>query len=79
MKITITARISASNHRKWVFGNEGNNAIITWGMVSPTMMQNATMPPKALKCINDEIIGFRDSETHNAHWAIEMATSPDLP
>lgn len=49
MKKTMTARLSVSSHRNGVSGNEGNRASKTCGIVSPTMMQNAIMPPKALQ------------------------------
>ena len=45
----MTARLSVTIHRKGMLGKEGKIAIITWGMVSPTMMQKAIMPPKALQ------------------------------
>lgn len=48
MKSTITARLSERSQRKGVFGKEGKMAVNTWGIVSPTIIQNATMPPKAL-------------------------------
>ena len=51
MKMTMTARLLVKSHRKGTFGREGNNAVRTCGMLSPTMMQNATMPPKALALV----------------------------
>lgn len=48
MKMTMTALRSARSHRKGVLVKEGNNAVMTCGMLSPTMMQKAIIPPKAL-------------------------------
>ncbi len=48
MKIMITARLSVRSQRKGTLCNEGNTADKTWGIVSPTIIQNATMPPNAL-------------------------------
>lgn len=48
MKRTITACLLVKSHRKGVFGKEGKAAAITCGMVSPTIIQKANMPPKAL-------------------------------
>jgi len=47
-KSIMTARLSVSSHKKGVEGREGNIAAKTWGIESPTIMQNATIPPKAL-------------------------------
>lgn len=44
----MTACLFVKSHRKGVLGNDGKAAAMTCGMVSPTMIQNATMPPKAL-------------------------------
>ena len=44
----MTARLSVKSRRKGVFGNEGKSALMTCGILSPTMIQNANMPPKAL-------------------------------
>lgn len=49
MNMIITARLSVRSHRNGCLDSDGNNAVITWGMLSPTMMQKATMPPKALQ------------------------------
>lgn len=49
MKITIIARLSVRSQRKGVSDKEGKMAIKTCGIVSPTMMQNAIIPPKALE------------------------------
>lgn len=49
MKSTMTARLSVSSHSTGVVGNDGKMATVMWGIVSPTMMQNATMPPNALQ------------------------------
>lgn len=48
MKITIVAFLFARSHKKGVDGRDGKMAVMTCGMVSPTMMQKAIMPPKAL-------------------------------
>ena len=48
MKIMMIARLSVRSHKNGVLGKLGNTAAVTWGIVSPTMMQNATMPPNAL-------------------------------
>ena len=48
IKMIMTACLFVKSQRKGVFGNDGKAAAITCGMVSPTMIQNATMPPKAL-------------------------------
>lgn len=48
MKRTITALRSVRSHRKWLFSREGKRADITCGIVSPTITQKATIPPKAL-------------------------------
>lgn len=44
----MTACLLVKSHRKGVSGKVGKAAAMTCGMVSPTMMQNAIMPPKAL-------------------------------
>lgn len=48
MKTIMTALRFVKSHRKGVLGKEGKAAAITCGMVSPTMIQKATMPPNAL-------------------------------
>ena len=48
MKMMIIARLSVRIHRNGVLGKLGNIAVMTCGIVSPTMMQNATIPPNAL-------------------------------
>ena len=48
IKMTMTARRSVRSHKNGVLGNDGNSAARTCGIVSPTIMQNAIMPPKAL-------------------------------
>jgi len=47
--ITMTARLFVKSQRKGMSEREGKMAAITWGIVSPTMMQNAIMPPNALE------------------------------
>jgi hypothetical protein len=44
----ITACLLVKSHRKGIDRKEGNAAANTCGIVSPTIMQNAIMPPKAL-------------------------------
>src|SRR4051812_28325329 len=46
-KRTMTARRSVRSQRNDISRRDGNNAPSTCGMVSPTIMQNATMPPNA--------------------------------
>lgn len=47
MNSTMMALLSVSSQRKWVFSRPGNKEAMTCGMVSPTIMQKATMPPNA--------------------------------
>lgn len=44
----MTAFLSVKSHRKGVLGKEGKAAAMTCGMVSPTIIQKATIPPNAL-------------------------------
>lgn len=46
-KSTMIARLSVSSQRMGISYREGKVAAKTCGMVSPIMMQKATMPPKA--------------------------------
>jgi len=48
MKTTITNFLSVRSHKKWLSSKDGNRADMTCGIVSPTMMQKAIIPPKAL-------------------------------
>lgn len=48
MKMIITACLFVRSQRKGVCVNEGKAAAMTCGIVSPTMIQKANMPPKAL-------------------------------
>lgn len=48
MKTIMTAFLFVKSHRKGVLGKEGKAAAMTCGMVSPTMIQKATIPPNAL-------------------------------
>lgn len=48
INITMTACLFARSHKKGADGRDGKMAVMTCGMVSPTMMQKAIMPPKAL-------------------------------
>ena len=53
MSRIMTARRFVKSHRNGMLANEGKRASRTFGMVSPTMTQNATMPPKALQAVSD--------------------------
>ena len=44
----MTARLFVNSHKNGVPGKEGNMAAMTLGIVSPRIIQNANMPPKAL-------------------------------
>ena len=48
MNRIMTACLFVKSHRKGVVDNAGKSALITWGILSPTMIQKAIMPPKAL-------------------------------
>ena len=48
----MIARLLVSSHRKDVSARVGNNEFMTLGIVSPMIMQKATMPPKALYAVN---------------------------
>lgn len=48
MRSIMTARRLVRSQRKDMSANDGNKASITLGIVSPTMTQNATIPPNAL-------------------------------
>lgn len=48
MNRIIMARRLVRSQRKDMSSSEGNKALMTLGMESPTMTQKATMPPKAL-------------------------------
>jgi hypothetical protein len=50
MNKTIMALRSASSQRNGMSSSEGNNAAMTCGIVSPIIMQNASIPPNALDC-----------------------------
>lgn len=51
-----------------MFSREGKNPTMTCGIVSPTIMQNAIMPPKALrKKLAMERIVKKVSGPYNAH------------
>ena len=49
MKIAITDFLFVKIERTGTSDNEGKRAARTCGIVSPTMTQKATIPPKALK------------------------------
>ena len=57
----------------------GKSAAITLGIVSPIMIQKATMPPKALKGSQLALIAFEARIPYKANWAIEIAMSPEAP
>lgn len=44
----MTAFLFVKSHRKGVLGKEGKAAAMTCGIVSPTIIQKATIPPNAL-------------------------------
>ncbi len=48
MKIMMTACLFVKSQRNGVLDKDGKAAAMTCGMVSPTMIQKANMPPKAL-------------------------------
>jgi hypothetical protein len=52
MRRIMTARRSVRSHRNDVSDRDGNNASMTFGIVSPTMTQKATMPPNALESVS---------------------------
>jgi hypothetical protein len=66
MNITITACLFARSHKKGVDGREGKIAVMTCGMVSPTIMQKAIMPPKALWEEVSRVFPIIN-DTHKAH------------
>ena len=47
----MTARLSVNSHKNGSPGREGKIAASTCGIVSPIMMQKATMPPNALRSV----------------------------
>jgi hypothetical protein len=48
IKTIMMAFLFVRSQRKDMSDKEGNRAFMTRGIVSPTMTQNATMPPNAL-------------------------------
>ena len=52
MNIIITALLLVRRERNGILSRDGNNAAKTCGIVSPTMTQNAMVPPKALFIIS---------------------------
>jgi hypothetical protein len=46
-KRTMIARLSVRSQRKDISRSEGNKELKTCGIVSPIIIQNAIMPPKA--------------------------------
>ncbi len=72
MKMMITACLLVRSQRKGVSFKEGKAAAMTCGIVSPTMIQKANMPPKALgvKCSRQQADGEAIKRaTYKAHWA----------
>ncbi len=67
MKIVMTARLSVKSHRKGVFGNVGKSALMTWGILSPTIIQKAIMPPKALNQYSSALSKSQKRITYKAH------------
>ena len=63
----MTARLSVKSRRKGILGREGKSALMTWGILSPTMMQKAIMPPKALNHDLVVLNGGVESITYKAH------------
>jgi len=61
-KITMTARLSVNSHKKGLLGSEGNTAATTCGIVSPMIIQNASMPPNALQDLSMLSNARRDSD-----------------
>ena len=57
MKRTMTARRSVKSHKTGVFERDGKVAAKTCGIVSPTMMQKASMPPNALYMLVGVLVG----------------------
>ena len=52
MNIMITARRFVKSHKNGDVSKDGNTAPITWGMVSPMIIQNARVPPNALRHVD---------------------------
>ena len=91
----MTARLSVKSHRKGVCGNAGKSALMTWGILSPTMIQKAIMPPKALNKIVSftQQLGFDHLQSplsyldqsvsglllERGDGHTDIAMSPDLP
>lgn len=59
--MTMTALLSVSSQRNGRSRSLGNRPAMTFGMVSPTIMQNAIIPPKAL-CICELFLQNRASD-----------------
>lgn len=73
--MTMQARRLVKSPMTGTFSSHGKSADMTCGMVSPTIMQNAIMPPNALPLRPKSEIGSRRAPqgiegTHNAHCAI---------
>ena len=61
MKRIIMARRSVSNQKKDLVFSSGKKPATTLGIVSPTIMQKATMPPKALRTVSVSVLRVRRS------------------
>lgn len=81
MNMTIQARRLVRRPRTGTRSSHGNIAEITCGIVSPTIMQKATIPPNALPLRQQSgftvaYLGLEyprkrgEAGTHNAHCAI---------
>lgn len=81
VKMTMMALLFVSSHRNGIFASPGINAANTCGIVSPMMMQNASMPPNALTtAISQAYLKFvAGVTTYKAHWATLIAISPLFP
>ena len=55
----MIALLSARSQSIGVVWREGNTAVRTWGIESPTIIQNATIPPNALWKKIDVSLWFR--------------------
>ena len=68
----MIARLFVNSHRNGVPGSDGNMAAVTLGIVSPRMIQNANMPPKALELsilIAVQVEIDMVVPTYKANWA----------
>lgn len=87
--IMMIARRSVRSQRSSVSSSDGKMARKTVGIVSPIIMQKASMPPKALYQTIElvhrsqgyfvEEGSWEGRTTYKAHCAIEIATNPACP